>query len=59
MDSQIIARKRLDQILNSSVNNSISRLLSTSELDDWMVEILWEELPDFFLLAPLKISCLI
>ena len=54
MDSQIIARKRLDQILNSSINNSISRLLSVSELDDWMVEILWEELPDFFFACSIK-----
>ena len=54
MDSQIIARKILDQIPAFSINNSPSKLFSTCEVDYWMVNMLWKELYDLFLLCSCK-----
>ena len=35
--------------LTSSINNFTSRILSDFEVDDWIVEMFWEELSDFLL----------
>ena len=45
--------------LTSSINNSTPRLLSVSQVDDWIVDMLWRRFSDFFFLpAVVESNCL-